>query len=46
MNRRRLILPVAFAALATAVVAVAATEQRLARLNVEETSSPPSRRTT
>jgi septal ring factor EnvC (AmiA/AmiB activator) len=37
MNRRRLIFPVAFAVLATGVVAVAATEERLARLNVEET---------
>lgn len=37
MHRRRLILPVAFAALATGAVAIAATEQRLARLNVEET---------
>ena len=37
MNRRRLIFPVAFAALATALVAYAATEERLARLNVEET---------
>jgi len=37
MNRRRLIFPVAFATLATALVAYAATEERLARLNVEET---------
>ena len=36
MNRR-LIFPIAFAALAAGVVAVAATQERLARLNVEET---------
>src|SRR3954469_21178771 len=37
MHRRRLIFPIAFAALAAGVVAVAATQERLARLNVEET---------